>query len=127
MFIEGSSREGVSFLEALDIARRIVEIAGDKQASDIVLLDIREVIGFTDYFVICTSETARQTGAIADEITARLKKEGIRPHHVEGTADSGWVLIDYYDIIVHIFGPKEREYYQLDRLWSKANTILHIQ
>jgi len=118
---------GVLFLEALEIARKTVEVACDKQAADIVLLDMREVCSFTDYFVICTSETSRQTKAIVDEIEHKLKKEGVLPLHHEGTADSGWLLIDYNDVIVHIFAPEEREYYQLERLWSKANTVVRIQ
>ncbi|MFC1930158.1 ribosome silencing factor [Chloroflexota bacterium] len=104
-----------------------MEAAGEKQASDIVLLDARGVCSFADYFVICTGEAKRQVRAIYEEIEQSLKKEGIPSHHREGTIDSGWLLLDYGDVIVHIFDAIEREHYQLDMLWSKANTVLRIQ
>jgi len=105
----------------------VVEAAGDKQAEDIVLLDARGVCSFADYFVICNGDSQRQMQAIYDEVGHVLKKEGIQPHHHEGTVDSGWLLLDFGSVIVHIFAPFEREYYQLDRLWSKATPIIRIQ
>ena len=105
----------------------MVEAAGDKQAADIVLLDAREVCSFADYFVMCSGETNRQIKAIYDEVEHTLKKEGILPHHHEGTVDSGWLLLDFGDVIVHIFAPFEREYYQLDELWSQASLVVRIQ
>ena len=104
-----------------------MEAASDKQASDIVLLDARSVCSFADYFVICTGDAERQLRAIYDEVEHTLKKEGILPNHQEGTIDSGWLLLDYVDVIVHIFATFEREYYQLDALWSDANLVLRIQ
>ena len=104
-----------------------MEAASDKQASNIVLLDTRDKCSFADYLVICSGESARQLSAIYDEVGHRLKREGILPHHYEGTTESGWLLIDFGDIIVHIFAPLEREYYQLDELWSKATAVLRIQ
>ncbi len=97
------------------------------QASDIVLLDARQVCSFADYFVICAGDTGRQVRAIYDEIEQSLKKAGALPHHHEGTMDSGWLLIDYGDVIVHIFSAPEREYYQLDELWSGAEPVLRMQ
>ena len=82
---------------------------------------------FADYFVICSGDTPRQIEAIRDEIEQVLKGGGILPHHYEGTIDSGWLLLDYGDVIVHIFAPLEREYYQLDELWSQASTLVRIQ
>jgi ribosome-associated protein len=114
------------FLETLDLAHKIVDILSDKQASDIVLLDTREVCSFTDYFVICTGESTRQVKALIDAVSADLKKEKIRLLHEEGTAESGWVLLDYGDIIVHIFGSFERDYYQLDKLWENASTKVRV-
>ncbi len=105
----------------------MVEAAGDKQAADIVLLDAREVCSFADYFVICSGETNRQIKAIYDEVEHALKKDGILPHHHEGTVDSGWLLLDFGDVIVHIFATFERDYYQLDKLWSQASTVIRIQ
>ncbi len=105
----------------------MVEAASDKQAIDIVLLDARKACSFADYFVICSGEADRQIKAIRDEIGHALKKEGILPHHYEGTIDSGWLLLDFGDVIVHIFAPSEREFYQLDKLWSQANLVVRIQ
>ncbi len=105
----------------------MVEAASEKQAIDIVLLDTTGVCSFADYFVICSGDSARQIEAICDEVAHMLKKEGILPHHYEGSVDSGWLLLDYGSVIVHIFAPLERELYQLDKLWSKANTLVRIQ
>ena len=109
------------------MARKAVEAASGKQASNIVLLDAREVCSFADYFVICSGDSDRQIHAIYDDIGYVLKKEGILPHHHEGTVDSGWLLIDFGDVIVHIFALIEREYYQLDTLWSQAIPIVRVQ
>lgn len=109
------------------MARKAVEAASDKQAGDIVLLDTRTVCSFADYFVICTSETERQIRAIHEEVEHTLKKQGVLPFHHEGTVDSGWLLLDYGDVIVHIFATLEREYYQLDKLWNQAKLVLRIQ
>jgi ribosome-associated protein len=91
-----------------------------------VLLDTREVCNFTDYFVICTGESQRQLKAITDAVTETLKKENVLPLHEEGTPDSGWILLDYNDVIVHVFGSFERDYYQLDKLWEKACTKVRV-
>ncbi len=109
------------------MARKVVEAASNKQAVDIVLLDTREVCSFADYFVVCNGDSERQIQAIYDEVTHTLKREGISPHHSEGTVDSGWLLLDFGDVIAHIFAPFEREYYQLDKLWSQAIPIVRIQ
>jgi ribosome-associated protein len=103
-----------------------LDIISEKQAADIVLLDTREVCSFTDYFVICTGESTRQVKAITDAVSGNLKKEGIRPLHEEGTPDTGWVLLDYGDVVVHVFGSFERNYYQLDQLWEKACTKVRV-
>ncbi len=113
-------------LENIDLARKIVEIASDKQAVDIVLLDTQNVCSFADYFVICSGESNRQLQAIIDAISEQLKKENIRPQHVEGASDSGWVLIDYGSVIVHIFDPAQRDYYQLEKFWESAPTKVRV-
>ncbi len=92
-----------------------------------MLLDARGVCSFADYFVICSGDSARQISAIYDEVGHRLKREGVLPSHYEGTVDSGWLLLDFGNIIVHIFAPFEREYYQLDKLWRQAVPVLRIQ
>ncbi|MEA2086044.1 MAG: ribosome silencing factor [Chloroflexota bacterium] len=114
-------------LEEIEVARKAVEAASNKQAMDIVLLDARGVCSFADYFVICSGGTERQVQAICDEIEHVLKKEGIPPRHHEGTIDSGWLLLDYGDVVVHVFAPLERDYYQLDSLWGQAKPVLRIQ
>ena len=91
-----------------------------------VLLDTQGVCSFTDYFVICTGESTRQVKAIADAISESLKKEKILPLHEEGTPDSGWVLLDYSDIVVHVFSSFARDYYQLDKLWQNACTKVRV-
>ena len=114
-------------LEAIEEARKAVEAASDKQAVNIVLLDTRSVCTFADYFLICSGESEAQIKAIYDEIEHVLKKAGARPCYREGSTDSGWLLLDYGDFIAHIFAPAEREYYQLDALWSQAAPIIRIQ
>ena len=92
-----------------------------------MLLDARGVCSFADYFVLCSGESSKQIEAVRDEIGHVLKKEGVLPHHYEGTVDSGWLLIDYSDVIVHIFAPLEREHYQPDQLWRQAAPVVRIQ
>lgn len=114
-------------LEPLDLARRIVELVEDKQASDIVLLDIRPVSIVADYFVICNGSSERQIGALAREVMETLEREAdVAPLHAEGDAASGWVLLDYGAVVVHIFAPAEREYYRLEELWSAGLPIVQI-
>src|SRR5262249_24740705 len=103
--------------EALRLARRIVDLAADKLASDIVLLDIRAVSPIADYFVICTAGSERQTSASLRALSDKLVDElGRKPLHAEGQADSGWVLLDYGDVILHIFSPTQRAFYDLEEL-----------
>lgn len=104
-----------------------MEIASDKQAGDIVLLDSRGVCSFADYFVMASGESQRQLKAISEEVVHSLKQSGVKPLHQEGRADSGWILLDYGDVIVHIFAPAERDLYRLDELWHQAGPILHIE
>ena len=118
--------EGV-LLNPAQLARAAVDIASDKKASDILLLDIREVTTFADYFVICSGNNPRQIQAIADALEEDLEKQGARALHREGIAEAGWILLDFGDVIVHIFGTKEREYYRLERLWSEAKTVVYLQ
>jgi ribosome-associated protein len=112
----------------LSLARRIVDLASDKQASDIVLLDIRGVSLIADYFVISTSGSERQATAILKDLGDRLLEEfGRKPLHAEGKPDSGWVLLDYGDVIVHIFSPTQRAFYNLEQLWAAATPIVRLQ
>jgi ribosome-associated protein len=111
----------------LDLAQRIVDVASDRQAQDIVLLDISQIASFADYFVICSGTSERQLKAIVDNVVETLEREGFHPVHTEGAPSSGWVLIDYGSVIVHVFAPEERDYYRLERLWGEAPTIVRVQ
>jgi ribosome-associated protein len=114
--------------EALRAAHRIVELASDKQASDIVLLDIRGVSLIADYFVICTAGSERQASAILKDLSGGLQEEfGRKPLHTEGKPDSGWVLLDYGDVIVHVFSPSQRTFYNLEQLWASATPVVRLQ
>lgn len=118
--------EGV-LLDPGQLAKAAVDVASDKKASDVILLDIRNVSIIADYFVICSGQNTRQIQAIADAIDEELGKQGANVLHREGGATTGWLLLDFGDVIVHIFGPKEREYYRLERLWSEAKTVVYLQ
>lgn len=117
----------VVLLDPGQLAKAAADVASDKKASDVILLDIRDVTTFADYFVICSGNNTRQIQAIADAIDEQLGKQGAALLHREGNAETGWLLLDFGDIIVHIFGPKEREYYRLERLWSGAKTVVYLQ
>ncbi len=112
---------------SIEVARRIVEAAEDKKAADIVLLDVTGLTMLADYFVICSGGSERQLGAIADGVVEGLRGEGVRPLGREGEAGSHWVLLDLGAVIVHIFAPPERDFYQLEKHWSEAKTVLRVQ
>lgn len=118
--------EGV-LLDSGQLARAAVDAASDKKASDVLLLDIREVTTFADYFVICSGSNRRQIQAIAEAIDEQLSSQGANLFQREGIAETGWILLDFGDVIIHILGPKEREYYDLERLWSEAKTVVYLQ
>ena len=105
----------------------MVDMASEKLAADIVMLDMRGPCSFTDYFVILTGETRRQIRALLDDIEQTMEEAGMYLHHIEGTADGGWVLLDYGDLVVHVFGPEEREFYQIESLWSHAPVLFRVQ
>jgi ribosome-associated protein len=103
------------------LAELIAGYAADVKARELVELDLRDVLGYTDYFVICTGNTDRQTKAIHDRINEGMKKEhSILPRRVEGLAEARWILMDYLDVVVHVFTPDAREFYRLEQLWGEA-------
>lgn len=115
-------------MDALTLARLAVAAAADKKADNIVLLDLRKVSSVTDYFVICSGAVDRQVESIADNILDVLKtKHSIPPRHVEGSGETGWMLIDYVDVVIHLFTPSLRTYYNLEGLWSSAPVMLRVQ
>ncbi len=122
-----SLRERGARLSSLEIARKIVDGAEDKKAADIILLDVSELTSMTDFFVICSGGSERQLGAIADGIADKLRDEGVRPIGREGGSNSHWTLLDFGCVIVHIFAVPERDYYQLERHWANAKTVVQVQ
>jgi ribosome-associated protein len=100
-----------------------ITAAEDKQAVEIVVLDLRKAAGFTDYFLICSGTNRRQVHAIADGVIDALAAKGVKPTFVEGYETSEWILLDYFDFIVHVFAPETRVFYDLERLWGNADRI----
>ena len=109
-----------------EIAHTAVEIASDKLAENIVMLDIRAMTTFADYFVILSAGSARQVSALQEDLEKGMKDVGVPLHHREGSATSGWILLDFSDVIIHIFGEEEREHYQLGQLWAGAPQVVTV-
>jgi ribosome-associated protein len=110
-------------LEPDELARRLAVIADDKGAHDLVALDVRPLVGYTDYLLIGTARNERQAKAIHDEIYHRMKREGWLPARVEGEREAEWVLMDYLDCVVHLFTPELRDRYRLEVLWGEADRL----
>ena len=106
-----------------ELARRLAAIADDKKATDLVALNVRSLVSYTDYLVICTARNERQAKAIHDEIYHQLKRDGWLPARVEGEREAEWVLMDYLDAVLHIFTPELRERYRLEVLWGEAERL----
>jgi ribosome-associated protein len=118
---EPARTQEIRELSPEELALRIAEIASDKVAHDIRVFDLREIVSYTDSFVICSGGTERQTKAIHDAIYQELKDEyGLLPRRVEGLTEARWILMDYLDTVVHIFTPDARSYYRLEQLWGDA-------
>jgi ribosome-associated protein len=108
-------------LEPARLAELIAGYAADVKAIDLVELDLRDVLEYTDYFVVCSGNTDRQTKAIHDRIYEGMKKEhGLLPRRVEGLSEARWILMDYLDVVVHVFTPDARDFYRLEQLWGEA-------
>jgi len=112
--------------EAKEIARLAAEAASEKQASDILVLDIRRVTLLADYFVICSAQTERQLETVVAEVEEQLGRAGVQLLGREGTADSGWAVLDFGDVIVHVFRPQERAYYRLEEVWAEGTPVVRI-
>jgi ribosome-associated protein len=106
-----------------ELARVLAAIADEKGARDLVALDVRELVGYTDYLLIATARNERQAKAIHDEIYHRMKREGWLPARVEGEREAEWILLDYLDCVVHVFTPELRERYRLEVLWGEAEKL----
>jgi len=114
-------------LESNELAHIIVDAAAEKQASDIVLLDLRKITLIADYFIVCSGQSLRQIKSITEGVLESIRDRGVRPLAVEGESDSGWVLVDLGSVIVHIFSPELRTYYALEELWRDAPVVVHMQ
>jgi len=111
-------------LTSLEQARRIAALAQEKLAEDVVILDMRPVCSYTDFFVVCTGRNPRQTAAIWDEVHARLKQEdGLVPRAADGSLEGTWVLADYLDVVLHVFTPEARAFYRLEELWNDVPAV----
>ena len=117
---------GARFLDSETLAHRAVDILSDHQALDIALLDISRTASFTDYFVIATAQSPLQFNALADYLEKELKPEGNDLRHKEGTPASGWMLLDFGGVIVHVFSPDQRKYYRLEELWGRTSPVVHF-
>lgn len=115
-------------VDGLTLARAAVDAAADKKADDVILLDLRETSPVADFFVVCSGSNERQIAAIADNIQEKLRVDhASKAYRVEGTGSSGWLLLDYGDVLVHIFAPSQREFYRLETLWAKAPVLVKMQ
>ncbi len=126
IYNRGMTEQTETALQPLDYARHAADVASDKLASDIVMLDIADVSDFADYFVIVTVESTRQMRALAEDLEHALEDKGCRRHHREGTPESGWMLLDFGDLVIHIFGADERQFYDLESAWAEATELVRI-
>ena len=106
-----------------ELARTLASIADDKKATDIVALDVRSLVGYTDYLVIVTARNDRQAKAIHDEVYHQMKRAGRLPARVEGVGEAEWILMDYLDSVLHVFTPEPRDRYRLEVLWGEAERL----
>ncbi|MET0559964.1 MAG: ribosome silencing factor [Solirubrobacterales bacterium] len=111
----------MSPIESESLARRLAELADDKKAEDLIVLDMRKLVAYTDFLVICSARNERQARAIVDEVRVRVKGDtGVLPGGVDGEGTAGWIVLDYLDCFLHVFTPEARERYALEDLWRDA-------
>jgi len=115
--------QAAALIEPEDLVKIAANAASEKKATDLVLLDLRKIVSFTEFFLICTGASTRQVQAISNAIEETLRKGGKRPFHIEGYSSAEWILLDYGDFIVHIFSPASRRFYDLERLWRDAPRV----
>lgn len=115
-------------LESLELANLLIDSIMEKKGSEIILLDLRDQTVFADYFLICCGENERQLRAIAENVAFTAKENGRQMvNAIEGNAETGWVLVDFGDLIIHIFASEQRDYYDLEGLWHEARVVLSMQ
>jgi ribosome-associated protein len=115
------------YLKTIEIARKIIQVLEEKKGEDIVLLDIRGYAIFADYFVICSGTSDRMIQGLADGLAEEISNYCKLKPRLEGSAQVGWVLADFGDIVVHFFSPDRRNYYRLEELWSQGKVLVHLQ
>jgi ribosome-associated protein len=124
MTTANSTQDAPAQLTPEEMVAVVADLAADRKALDIIQLDLRGMIGYADYFLICTGRTDRQVRAIHDGIHEGMKKaHGVLPRRVEGVSEATWILMDYLDVVVHVFTPDTREYYRLEQLWGEAPSL----
>ncbi len=106
-----------------DVLKIAVKAVDDKKASDLVVLDISSIASFANHFLLCSGDSSRQIQAISDEVEEKLRRQGLRPAHIEGYRNAEWILMDYIDLVVHIFSKRARAYYDLERLWRDGKRL----
>lgn len=119
------NREVYTINNTQDIARNAVQAAAAKKAQDITVLDIRDISIIADYFIVCSGNSTTQVKSIADEIKKRMQEHGYQLDHVEGYREEKWILLDYKDVVVHVFHSQEREFYKLEKLWGDAKVVAY--
>jgi ribosome-associated protein len=122
-----STRTAKPSITANKAAHLAVDVASDRQATDIVLLDVHAISGFTDFMVIMSVNSVRQLDAVADSLIEQIEKAGLTIHHREGKPDSGWVLVDFGDLVLHVFSEEQREHYRLEQVWALGKQVVRVQ
>ena len=122
----GSTGRGAQFLDSEELAQKAVDILSEHKALDIALIDISRTATFTDYFVIATAQSPLQFNALAEYLEKELKPQGHDLRHKEGSPNSGWMLLDFGGIIVHVFSPPQRGFYRLEELWGKTSPVVRF-
>lgn len=123
-YTQTSRKDARGPLTPLEHARRVAALAQEKLARDVIILDMRPVCTYTDFFVVCTGQNPRQAKAIFDEVRERMKRdERLIPRSVEGEREATWIIVDYLDVVLHVFTPEARGYYRLEELWGDVPAI----
>ena len=125
-YVSKSRDKGARSLNPESLAQRAVDVLSDHKALDIALIDISKTASFTDYFVVATAQSPLQFSALQEYLEKDLEPQGANLRHREGTADSGWLLLDFGDLIVHIFSPDQRAYYRLEELWGRTSPVVRF-
>ncbi|MEW6404738.1 MAG: ribosome silencing factor [Chloroflexota bacterium] len=111
----------------MELAREIVNALEDKKGEEIVLIDLQKIVSFTDYFVVCTGTSDRMLDALADAVLEDMRKKHRKKGKKEGLARDGWLVVDFGDVVVHLFSPDQREFYRLEELWSEGKVLVRLQ